>query len=156
MELQLPQLAVYSYNNGGRVLLTQKRKMMFLLCLFFSLAIGRILFPFGLLALIFPAMVYFGGARTLKIGARYLLCGERIVYFANVKRLIYSEDDGTLTLKSGLMVEFIIERNRFRKKSSRAADFAAVVNNITEKVRLAAPAALLPEAPESAEAGAEA
>jgi hypothetical protein len=152
MELQLPQLAVYSYNNGGRVLLSQKRKMMFLLCLFVSLALGRILFPFGLLALIFPAMVYFGGARTLKIGSRYLICADRIVYFSSVKRLIYSEDAGTLTLKSGLMVEFVIQRNRFRKKSSRAADFNAVVNDLIEKVRMVAPDALLPEEVESAEA----
>ncbi|MEI7611371.1 MAG: hypothetical protein WCK63_00610 [Betaproteobacteria bacterium] len=151
MELQLPQLAVYSYNNGGRVLLTQKRKMMFLLCLFVSLALGRILFPFGLLALIFPAMVYFGGARTLKIGARYLICADRIVYYSSVKRLIYSEAEGVLTLKSGQKVEFVIERNRFRKKASRAADFNAVVNDLIEKVRLVAPDALLPEEVESSE-----
>lgn len=152
MELQLPSLAEYNYNHGGRVLLTKKRKMAFLLSLFFALALSRLLFPFGLLALILPALVYLRGERTLKVGPRYLISGERIVYYANVMRIVFSEVEGRLTLRSGVKTEFVIERNRFKDRADKEENFRKVVAEVSERVRLAAPEAFNTEDDESPDA----
>ena len=92
------------------------------------------------------------GVRTLKIGPRYLICGERIVYYANVKRLVYDEVAGTLNLIIGLKTNLLIERRRFKGGAGQGKDkgalFAEAAAMVSERVRHAAPEAL--EAPDDA------
>ncbi len=148
MDLEQPKLASFKYKHGSRISLTGKRKIAFLVSLLVALIVGKLLFPFGLLALIVPAMIYLAGGRTLSLGPRYLICGDQIIYYANVTEIKLSEANGTLSLQTGKAVPFVIERERFptnaRKKdkiaANKAAKFNKVVARISEKVRRASSA----------------
>jgi hypothetical protein len=146
MELNPPPLVVFDYNHGGRVVLTKERKLKFALALFLALVAARLFFPFGLLALAIPAMIYLRGERTLKIGPRYLICGERIVYYANVKNLTFSEHEKSICLRTGIKTQLTIEEKRFRidKRfpAERTARFAEAVKLMTERVHHFAPEAI--------------
>jgi hypothetical protein len=154
MEVNAPALAVFDYNHGGRVNLTRERKYAFALALFFALILARLLFPFGLLALAIPAMVYLRGERTLKIGPRYLICGDRIVYFANIKSLSFSEKEKSICLRTGIKTQLTIEEHRFRGKArtpeEKAAKFAEAVELVMESVHRFAPEAIRPAEDENA------
>ncbi|MGB2881176.1 MAG: hypothetical protein WBC08_05310, partial [Rhodoferax sp.] len=77
----------------------------------------------------------------------YLLCGNSIVYYANVNRLTLSGANGTLRLQSQNGKSFVLERDKFptgaRKadkiKKNKAAKFDKVSSKIIEKVKKAAP-----------------
>ena len=149
MDLEQPKLASFKYKHGSRISLTGKRKMAFVVSLLVALIVGKLLFPFGLLALIVPAIIYLAGGRTLVLGPRYLICGDQIIYYANVTELKLSEAEGTLSLQTGKAVPFVIERERFptnaRKKdkiaANKAAKFNKVCARVTEKVHRASVAA---------------
>lgn len=148
MDLEQPKLASFKYKHGSRISLSGKRKIAFFVCLLGALIVGKLFFPFGLLALGLPAMIYLAGGRTLSLGPRYLICGDQIIYYANVTALKLSEAEGTLSLQTGKAVPFVIERERFptnaRKKdkvaANKAAKFNKVTARITEKVRRASSA----------------
>ena len=148
MDLEQPKLASFKYKHGSRISLSGKRKIVFVVSLLLALIVGKLIFPFGLLALIVPAIIYLAGGRTLVLGPRYLICGDQIIYYANVTELKLSEVDGTLSLQTGKAVPFVIERERFptnaRKKdkiaANKAAKFNKVVARVTEKVRRASSA----------------
>lgn len=141
------QLAVFKYKHGDRIGLSGKR----LLALFASIAaalfLTSLLFPFGILAFGVPLIVLFGQRKTLSIGPRYLICGDQIMYYANVRQAKLSEAAGTLSLHSASGKVLVIERDKFptnaRKTHKIAANKAAKFNKVTakilEKVRLAAP-----------------
>ena len=148
MEQKQPQLAVFKYKHGDRIALSGKRKIFFFFSLIVSLALSKLFFPFGLLTLIVPVVIYLGGGRTLCVGPRYFICGKQIIYYANVTKLKLSETEGVLNLQTANGTHFTIERQRFptnsRKAAKVAANKAAKFNKVTakiiEKVRRAAPA----------------
>ena len=148
MDRNQPQLAVFKYKHGDRVSLSAKRKLFFFASLVISLALAKLLFPFGLLALVIPVFAFFGGAKTLSVGPRYLVCGDHIVYYANVTQLQLSEAEGVLSLQTSGGKPFVIEREKFptnaRKANKVAANKAAKFNKVTakiiDKVRRASPA----------------
>ena len=148
MDRNQPQLAVFKYKHADRVSLSGKRKLFFFASLVLSLGLAKLLFPFGLLALIIPLLAFMGGAKTLSVGPRYLICGDRIVYYANVKQLELSEAEGVLRLQTSGGKSFAIEREKFptnaRKANKVAANKAAKFNKVTakiiDKVRRASPA----------------
>lgn len=86
--------------------------------------------------------------RQLALGPRYLVCGEVIVYYGNVDKIVVDRDGGRLTLISASDRRFTIERERFptgaRKThkiaANKAAKFAKVAAKLVEKVRHASPA----------------
>lgn len=145
MDLEQPKLASFKYKHESRISLSGKRKIAFLLSLLGALLISKLFFPFGLLALGVPAMVYLAGQRTLVLGPRYLICGDQIIYYANVTELKLSEAEGTLSLQTGKAIPFVIERERFptnarkapKVAANKAAKFNKVVARVTEKVRRA-------------------
>lgn len=147
MDSQQARLASFKYKHGSRISLTGKRKIAFVISLFGALVVAKLIFPFGLLALLVPAMIYLAGGRTLMIGPRYFICGDQIIYYANVTELKLSEAEGTLSVQTGKAIPFVIERERFptsaRKKAKIAANKAAKFNKVTtriiEKVRRASP-----------------
>lgn len=143
-----PQLAVFKYKHGGRASLSGKRKVFLVASLIVALALGILAFPGGLLAGIVPLAVYFGSARTLCVGPRYLICGDEIVYYANVTKMDLSEAAGSLRLQTASGKTVLIEREKFptnaRKahkiEANRAAKFNKVSAKIVDKVRRASPA----------------
>jgi len=143
-----PQLAVFKYKHGGRASFSGKRKVFFVVSLILALALSILAFPAGLLACIVPLFAYFGGDRTLCVGPRYLICGEEIVYYANVTQLKLSEAAGSLSLQTASGKTLLIERAKFptnaRKANKIAANQAAKFNKVSakivDKVRRASPA----------------
>jgi len=148
MELELPRLTVFKYKHGNRILLTRQRKFYFVLIAFFAMVLVRLFFPFGLLALILPAVVYLNGVRIMSLGPRYMICGDHILYYNNVTEIDVSEAEGVLRIRTGGKSQFEIDRARFlsdargkKAEASKAADFKQVTAMIVERVRKLAPAA---------------
>ena len=148
--MDLPQLSEYKYQHTGRVALSGKRKLVFFASLMLAVLVSILLFPFGLLALIAPVLVFLTRPRTLSIGPRYLICGNDIVYFANVTQVELVESTGRLSLQTSSGKTVLIESERFptnaRKTNKIAANKAAKFNKVSakimEKVRRATPTQL--------------
>ena len=151
MERDQTQLAVFKYKHDGRVGLSNKRKIFVIAALVLALITSLAFFPGGLLVFLQPEIAFFGRARTLAIGPRYLICGDDIVYYANVTQLTLAEAQGRMDLVTAAGKVFSIERDRFptnaRKANKIAANKAAKFNKVTakivDKVRRAAPAAVV-------------
>lgn len=87
-----------------------------------------------------------GPKPSLALGPRYLLCGKRIVYYANVRRMELTAGK-TLTLKGGDGETFTLEVDRFptnarktaKVAANKAAKFEKVSNKLIRHVLLAAP-----------------
>jgi len=102
-------------------------------------------FPVSLFTLLVPVIAWSTASRQLLLGPRYLLCGQTIVYYANVKRLTLSRGTGTLRVQSNNGQSFVLERDKFptnaRKadkiKKNKAAKFDKVADKIIDKVRKA-------------------
>ena len=145
--MDLPQLSVYKYQHTGRVALSGGRTMLFFVSLLLAVLVSILFFPFGAILLIAPLLVYVTRPRTLSIGSRYLICGNDIVYFANVTQMELVESTGRLTLQTASGKTLLIERERFptnaRKTNkiavNKAAKFNKVSAKIMEKVRRATP-----------------
>ncbi len=143
-----PQLAVFKYKHGGRASLSGKRKAFLVASLILALVLAVLAFPAGLLAFIVPLIAFFGAARTLCVGPRYLICGDEIVYYANVTQVKLSEAAGSLSLQTASGKTLLIERAKFptnaRKANKIAANQAAKFNKVSakivDKVRRASPA----------------
>ena len=148
--MDLPQLSEYKYQHTGRVVLSGKRKRVFFGSLLLAVLVSILFFPFGLVALIAPLLVFLTRPRTLSIGPRYLICGNDIVYFANVTQVELVESTGRLSLQTSSGKTVLIERERFptnaRKTNKIAANKAAKFNKVSakimEKVRRATPTQL--------------
>lgn len=104
-------------------------------------------FPLGIVLLIAAAVSFFGSAKMLRLGPRYLLCGKAIVYYGNVVKVSLDEEAGRLTLQSADDRSFVLERERFptnaRKTDkiarNKAAKFGKVTGRIIERIQKASP-----------------
>ncbi|WP_301101718.1 hypothetical protein [Propionivibrio sp.] len=147
MDLEQPQLAVFKYKHGGRVAFSAKRKTFMLISLAAALIAAFFAFPGGLMALVIPLGVFFVRQGTLALGPRYLVCGNDIVYFANVAQVALHEGEGRLNLKMASGATFTLERDKFptnarkahKVAANKAAKFNKVSAKIIEKVRRASP-----------------
>ena len=61
--------------------------------------------------------------RRIRLGARWLLCGDRIVYYGNVSRMEL-KPGRTLALYSGKK-QFVLERDRFPTNAKKSHKIAA-------------------------------
>lgn len=103
------------------------------------------MFPLGIVLLVVALIAWFSAPRQLLLGPRYLLCGNSIVYFGNVKQMDLSSAQGKLRLDCKNGTSFVLERDKFptgaRKadkiKKNKAAKFDKVSSKIMEKVRTA-------------------
>ena len=147
MERNQTQLAVFKYKHDGRVGLSPKRKIFVIAALVLALITSVAYFPSGLLAFLLPVIAFFGRPRTLALGSRYLVCGDDIVYYANVTQLTLSEVQGRMDLATAGGKVFSIERDKFptsarktaKVAANKAAKFSKVTAKIIDKVRRAAP-----------------
>lgn len=90
-------------------------------------------------------------ARYLVMAPRYLICGNQVIYFANVTRADLDSYHGQLRLVTGSGTTFTLERSRFptgaRKPEKIAnntqAKFGKVSQKLLETIRRCAPDAVI-------------
>ncbi len=70
-------------------------------------------FPLGIIVWVVAWVVYGTAPKHLKIGSRYLICGEHIVYYGNVKRVTWAKTKDRLTLRLMNGTDFVLERDKF-------------------------------------------
>ena len=142
------EFASFKYQHTDPASLRPKRRWFVGISLALALLViltGWVAFPGSLALLLFPVVALAARSRQLQLGPRYLLCGNSIVYYANVNRLTLSGANGTLRLQSQNGKSFVLERDKFptgaRKADkiakNKAAKFDKVSAKIIEKVRKA-------------------
>lgn len=140
--------AVFKYKHGSRTAMSPRRCNWVIGALALA-AVGTIVFfPGGLALYLVPLLIWLTVPRQLALGPRYLVCGEVIVYYGNVDRIIVDHQAGRLTLVSAGDRRFSIERERFptgaRKThkiaANKEAKFSKVAGKLIEKIRQASPA----------------
>lgn len=141
--------AVFKYKHDGPSGISAKRLRV---CQFSVLGGLILLWPFlplGIALLVFALLAWLTAPKNLRLGPRYLICGDRVVYYGNVDKVVLETDAGRLTLSPAGGQPFVIERGRFptnaRKShkvaANQAAKFGKVTAKLIERVRQASPAA---------------
>lgn len=105
----------------------------------------------GAVLMCIPLIAWLTTPRQLLLGPRYLLCGNTIVYFGNVKRMTLLPAHGKLRLECANGAAFVLERHRFPSRlrmveklvKSRAARFDTLSTRIIAHVRAASANAVL-------------
>ena len=148
------EFAGFKYEHGDAASRSTARRWFTGISLALALLIiaTRIIaFPVGLFTLLVPVIAWYSVSRQLLLGPRYLLCGNTIIYYANVKRVTFSRTAGTLLVQSNSGNSLSLQREKFptnaRKADkiakNKAAKFDKVADKLIEKVRKAAPGANL-------------
>jgi hypothetical protein len=140
------EFATFKYQHADKVSRSKQRIVFALVSLVVAVAvIGLTGSPVGAFLLVVPAIAWFSVPRQLLLGPRYLLCGNAIVYFGNVKRMTLTRSQGKLRLECTNGKAFVLERDKFptgaRKKDkiakNKAKKFDKVSGKIMDKVRAA-------------------
>ena len=140
------EFASFKYSHTDPTIRSPKR----LWFTYVSLAVAVAVIGFtgavpGVALLLVPLVAWFSAPRQLQLGPRYLLCGNAILYYGNVKRLALSPAQGKLRLECVNGKSFVLERDKFptgaRKAAkiskNKAAKFDKVSAKIIDKVRAA-------------------
>jgi hypothetical protein len=93
-------------------------------------------------------IAFFHSRKVILVGPRYFICGDAIVYYANVTRMALDDRAGTLRLFTASGQGFTLERDKFptgaRKADkiakNKAAKFAKVSASLIGKIQRASPA----------------
>lgn len=139
----------YKYQHGDRAALSAARRFWLLAFLAVALLGSIFAFPAGIALWLIPLVIYASNAKKLYIGPRYLVCGQAIVYYANVLKVRLDEGEGTLALVCANDRAFVLDRAKFptnaRKSDkiarNKALKFGKVADKLIERVRRASPAA---------------
>ena len=100
-------------------------------CLFYaSRHIGDGFMPVGIFTLIIALVIYNSVPRTIMIGPRYLLCGQTIIYYINVVRIVLHRNGDAMELHTAKGNIFTLERDTFPTGARREPK---ITNNKTEK-----------------------
>lgn len=156
--------ATFRYQHADRPALGTKRRWFILICLVLALALlaAEYLFTLvreyhlaGIVLALVAAQVWVSAPRirTLQLGPRYLLCGQQIIYYGNVKGVVLSRAKGTLRVQANNGQVLVLERDKFptnaRKadkiERNKADKFDKVAEKIIDKVRQTAPHAKVTE-----------
>ena len=137
--------ATFKYQHSDRISRSTQRMVFAGASLVVALLATALVFPFGAVLLLVPLVAWFSVPRQLLLGPRYLLCGNAIVYFGNVKRMTLARAQGKLRLECTNGRSFVLERDKFptgaRKADkiakNKAKKFDKVSAKIMEKVRAA-------------------
>ena len=146
-----PTFALFKYPHGGRPLTSPARRRFTYASATMALLATVLAFPAGALLWVLPLLARLTAGRYLQLGPRYLLCGDTIVYYGNVRRLIRSRSMGTLALHCASGTVLLLERDKFptsaRKpdkiQKNKAAKFEKVSSRLIERVARAAPGTAL-------------
>ncbi len=140
------EFATFKYQHSEGTHRSKPRVVVTAACLAgAALSSALSIFPLGIVLLVIAAIAWFSSPRQLLLGPRYLLCGNSIVYFGNVKQMDLSAAQGKLRLECKNGAAFVLERDKFptsaRKANkiakNKAAKFDKVSSKIMEKVRAA-------------------
>lgn len=144
------KFAMIKYDHGEPMSLSGARWLWLLLIL--AVAVGA-LFVFIPLSFILGivALVITRQPKRLYIGPRYLICGGKILYYANIQKLILEADRGLLTLESSTGRLLVLDQDKFhtgaRKPekivANKEARFEKVARKLVRHVRRASPKAEL-------------
>lgn len=142
-----PTFALFKYPHGGRPLTSPARRRFTYASATMALLATVLAFPAGALLWVLPLLARLTAGRYLQLGPRYLLCGDSIVYYGNVQRLVLSRSSGTLELFGADGPVLRLERDKFptnaRKADkitrNKATKFEKVSARIIERVLQAAP-----------------
>ena len=117
-----PAFARFSYQHADGVSRSPQRIWFTGASLLIAMATTAVLasaYAAALLAV--PLIAWLSTPPQLLLGPRYLLCGNTIVYFGNVKRMTLSPALGKLRLECTNGMAFVLERRRF-PRSTRMAE----------------------------------
>ena len=145
------KFAVIKYDHGERMSLDGARWIW----LAFILVVA-----FGLLFVSFPLSLVLGGValvvvgrqpKRLYLGPRYLICGNKILYYANIQRVTLEADRGRLVLESSTGGVLVLDQERFQTNARKpdkivahkATRFDKVARKLVRHVRRASPNAEL-------------
>ncbi|HSP78201.1 MAG TPA: hypothetical protein VLQ93_06710 [Myxococcaceae bacterium] len=146
------KFAVIKYDHGERMSLGVARRVW--LAVLGVLAVGLlfVFFPLSLvLGLVALVLVIAPPSRQLCLGPRYLICGTKILYYANIQRLALEAERGRLVLESSTGQFLVLEQDRFQTNArkpdkiaaNKAARFKKVAQKLVRHVRHASPDAEL-------------
>lgn len=103
--------------------------------------------PVAIITLFISLVIYSAVPRNMMLGPRYLLCGQTIIYYANVVRIILHRNGGTMELHTAKGKAFILERDKFptgarrepKITKNKTDKFNKVSSKIIEKVQQVQP-----------------
>lgn len=155
------RFATWNYSYEGPAFHPWGRRLagvVLILMALVQLVVFRSLIPLVIGLVVLGLIIFSADKRKLYVGPRYLICGNQILYFANITRARIDRGVGTLVLETGSdgnhpKARFVLERERFptgaRKKDkiakNQAAKFDKVADKLLEKVREAAPGVIISE-----------
>lgn len=152
-QTEIREFASYGYQVDSRM---NTLVSIAVLSAFIAIPCAGIFTPWFLLLLLIPAGIFIyvkrtGISKPLLIGSRYLIVGDRIVYYQNVTQARLDEEKQTLTLSSDRCKNLVIAAEKFptnaRKsekiKINKTAKFEKVTGRILDRLRLAAPDVLV-------------
>jgi len=146
-----PDLTIFKYQHSDRVVPSGVGWLAFLAFLAVLAISIYFLGPGGIIVTVIGAIVsgFAWPKRRLCVGMRYLICGNTVVYYANIRKMVLTHGKGDeLVLHWGTNGTFKLERERFPTNARKApkieknktAKFEKVSNGIIRRVLLAAPA----------------
>ena len=143
-----PNLSVFKYDHDDRLVTPLGALGRILVYLAVVALFIYVLAPFGLILIVVGIVVLIATwpKRRLCLGTRYLLCGNTVVYYADVRKMVLRSGQA-LVLQCGAGDTFTLEWDRFptnaRKDAkitkNKAAKFEKVSSSIIRRVLLAAP-----------------
>lgn len=144
-----PRFATWKYAYQGPGIRNRLQPWLAAVAFIAGLFAWKILIPLAIFLFFVALIALLARSKKLMVGPRYLICGEHIVYFANVARLERNDTLGRLCLVSANGSRLDIERDKFptnaRKADkilrNKAAKFVKVANHLVERVRKASPTA---------------
>ncbi|WNG61673.1 hypothetical protein F0U59_48375 [Archangium gephyra] len=144
------KFALIKYDHGEPTSLSGGRWMWIVLVLAAAIGAMFVFFPVGFV-LVIVALMIAQQPKRLYVGPRYLICGRKIVYYANIQKVSMEDSGRRLVLKSSTGKVLVIEQDRFQTgarkpdkiAANKAARFEKVAQKIVKHVRRAAPQAVL-------------
>lgn len=110
----LTAFACFRYKHTDAIIRSRQRIVFVGATLALALAVAAMFgAAIGAVLLAVPLFAWVAAPRQLLLGPRYLLCGNTIVYFGNVKRMTLSRAHGKLRLECTNGTTFVLERRRF-------------------------------------------
>jgi hypothetical protein len=147
------EYAVYGYMLDNRV---SNLTLIAVLCFFSAIGCTAAISLWCLILLLVPVgiAIYIkksGYSKPLLIGSRYLILGDRIIYYRNVSRAFIDKDAQTLTVVCERGQPLVISAEKFptnaRKpdkiRINRTAKFEKVAGRIIDRLKEAAPDAIV-------------
>lgn len=147
------KFALIKYDHGEPEGLSSARWFCLVVVVVFALGLLVVfppLFPLSLMLGIVAVMIA-RPPKKLCVGTRYIICGKKILYYANIQRVTLEAAQGRLILKSSTGQVLVLEQENFHTSArkphkivaNKEARFHKVARKIIERVRRAAPDAEL-------------